>query len=237
LLLVDNGEIIVSKGKGVQRMFDAIAGRYDLMNRVMTLGQDQKWRHFVVQKAGDPGRGRVLDLATGTGDIAALFRCLRLDAIVIGADFSRNMLGEAKRRFPDEAISWQACDANNLPFIDDAFEAVTFGYLLRNVDDPLAVLREVKRVLRPGGRVVCLDTTPPAKNLLYPFVRFYLRFCIPLLGRLIASDEEAYSYLTGSTMNFFSAEALADLFVQAGFIEVGYKKFMLGTIGVHWGKK
>jgi demethylmenaquinone methyltransferase / 2-methoxy-6-polyprenyl-1,4-benzoquinol methylase len=227
----------VSKGQRVQRMFDAIAGRYDLMNRVMTLGQDQKWRRFVVQKAAPSGSGWVLDLATGTGDIAALVRRSYPEAFVVGTDFSRNMLREAKRRFPEASISWMACDANHLPFADEVFEAVTFGYLLRNVEDALAVLREVHRVLRPGGRVVCLDTTPPAGNLLYPFVRFYFRFCIPLLGRLIASDEEAYAYLTGSTMDFFSAEALAALFTQAGFIDVGYKKFMLGTIGVHWGKK
>jgi demethylmenaquinone methyltransferase/2-methoxy-6-polyprenyl-1,4-benzoquinol methylase len=227
----------VSKGPQVRNMFDAIAGRYDLMNRVMTLGQDQKWRRFVVESIGDPGHGRVLDLATGTGDIAALVRRLHPEAMVIGTDFSRNMLKEAKRRFPDAAISWQACDANRLPFADEVFEAVTFGYLLRNVDDSLAVLREVRRVLRPGGRVVCLDTTPPARNVLYPFVRLYLRFGIPLLGRLIASDEAAYSYLTGSTMDFHSAEALAGLFAQAGFADVGYKKFMLGTIGVHWGRK
>ena len=227
----------MSKGKRVQRMFDAIAGRYDVMNRVMTLGQDQRWRRFVVQRAGDPGRGRVLDLATGTGDIASLLRDFHPDAVVIGSDFSRNMLREARRRFPEAAIGWQACDANRLPFADKVFQAVTFGYLLRNVDDSLAVLREVHRVLQPGGRVVCLDTTPPEKNLLYPLVRLYFRFGIPLLGRCIARDEEAYSYLTGSTMDFHSAEALAALFRQAGFTDVGYKKFMLGTIGVHWGRK
>jgi demethylmenaquinone methyltransferase / 2-methoxy-6-polyprenyl-1,4-benzoquinol methylase len=228
---------MVSKGPGVQRMFDAIAGRYDLMNRVMTLGQDQKWRRYVVQKADVPSHGRILDLATGTGDIAALVRSLHPDATVVGGDFSRNMLKEARRRFPEAAISWQACDANHLPFAGNVFDAVTFGYLLRNVDDALAVLNEVRRVLRPGGMVVCLDTTPPAKNLLYPFVRFYFRFGIPLLGRCIASDEQAYSYLTGSTMDFASAEALAATFSQAGFADVGYRKFMLGTIGVHWGRK
>ncbi len=218
-------------------MFDAIAGRYDLMNRVMTMGQDQKWRRFVVETAGDPGQGWVLDLATGTGDIAALASHCHPGARVLGADFSQNMLGEAKKRFIDRPILWQVCDANALPFADNVFEAVTFGYLLRNVDDAVHVLTEVRRVLKPGGRVVCLDTTPPAKNLLYPFIRLYLKFGIPLLGRMIADDEAAYSYLTGSTMDFYTAEALAEAFRQAGLREVGYKKFMLGTIGVHWGKK
>jgi demethylmenaquinone methyltransferase/2-methoxy-6-polyprenyl-1,4-benzoquinol methylase len=218
-------------------MFDAIAGRYDLMNRVMTMGQDQQWRRFVVEKAGNPAGGWMLDLATGTGDIAALSRASYHDARVIGADFSQNMLREAQKRFAGQPVSWQACDANRLPYSDNVFESVTFGYLLRNVDDAVRVLREVHRVLKPGGRVVCLDTTPPAKNLLYPFIRLYFAYGIPLMGRMIADDEAAYAYLTGSTMDFHSAEALADAFREAGFNAVGYRKFMLGTIGIHWGKK
>ena len=227
----------MSKGPGVQKMFDAIAGRYDLMNRVMTMGQDQRWRRFVVKMAGDPGDGLTLDLATGTGDIGALMIDTHPRARVVGGDFSLNMLKEAKNRFAEKPIHWQACDANMLPFSDDTFESVTFGYLLRNVDDALRVLREVHRVLRPGGKVVCLDTTPPTKNMLYPFVRLYFRYGIPFLGRFIADDEAAYAYLSGSTMDFYTAPQLADLFSDAGFINVGYEKFMLGTIGVHWGEK
>lgn len=227
----------MSKGPGVQKMFDAIAGRYDLMNRVMTMGQDQKWRRFVVKMAGDPGTGLTLDLATGTGDIGALMIDTHKRARVVGGDFSLNMLQEAKKRFADKQIRWQACDANMLPFGTNTFESVTFGYLLRNVDDALKVLQEVHRVLKPGGKVVCLDTTPPAKNILYPFVRFYFRYGIPIMGRFIANDEAAYAYLTGSTMDFYNAEQLAQLFSDAGFAQVGYKKFMLGTIGVHWGEK
>jgi demethylmenaquinone methyltransferase/2-methoxy-6-polyprenyl-1,4-benzoquinol methylase len=218
-------------------MFDAIAGRYDLMNRVMTMGQDQKWRRFVIKMAGDPGNSLVLDLACGTGDIAALMCQMHPGTGVVGGDFSGNMLETARRRFPMLPISWQACDANCLPFADSVFTAVTFGYLLRNVDDPLTVLQEVHRVLKPGGRVVCLDTTPPKRNLLYPFIRLYFRFGIPLLGKMIASDKAAYAYLTGSTMGFAAADELADVFRKAGFVQVGYKKFMMGTIGVHWGSK
>jgi len=227
----------VGKGPGVQKMFDDIAPNYDLMNRVMTMGQDQRWRRFVVKKAGDPGSGMALDLATGTGDIVALMERQYPGGQYVGADFSLNMLREAKKRFSGQAIDWQASDANNLPYRDNSFESVTFGYLLRNVDDSLVVLKEIYRVLKPGGRVVCLDTTPPEKNILYPFIRFYFRFGIPLLGRFIASDEAAYSYLTGSTMGFHKAEELADIFRTAGFRGVNYKKFMMGTIGIHWGKK
>lgn len=226
----------MNKGPGVQKMFDAIAGRYDVMNRVMTLGQDQRWRRFVVKKAGDPNGRMTLDLATGTGDIAALM-VDTYDAEVIGADFSLNMLKEAHNRFETKSINWLACDANILPCVDGVFDSVTFGYLLRNVDDTMKVLKEVFRVLRPGGNVVCLDTTPPAKNMLYPFLQFYFRFCIPAMGKFIADDETAYAYLTGSTMEFYEAEELCSLFKEAGFMQVSFKKFMFGTIAVHWGEK
>ncbi len=225
------------KGPGVQQMFDDIAGSYDLMNRVMTLGQDQRWRQFVVEQAGADKNGWLLDLATGTGDIAVLLGKKNPAARVIGADFSAGMLGEAARRFHGEDISWQVCDANQLPFADNTFEAITFGYLLRNVDNAQNVLSEVFRTLAPGGRVVCLDTTPPAKNMLYPFIQLYLRFGVPLLGRIFAGDAGAYAYLTGSTLAFYNADKLAALFTEAGFANVGYKKFMCGTIGVHWGEK
>lgn len=229
-------EAELSKGPGVQKMFDAIATRYDLMNRVMTLGQDQKWRRFVVQMAGEDG-GASLDLATGTGDIAALMSEKFPSTQVIGGDFSLNMLKQARNRFGNSSINWHACDANCLPFGDNTFHSVTFGYLLRNVDDVEGVLKEVRRVLKPGGRVVCLDTTPPAKDMLYPFVRLYLKYGIPIMGKMIANDEAAYSYLTGSTMEFYSAEELEKLFASSGLTGVGHKKFMLGTIGIHWGIK
>jgi demethylmenaquinone methyltransferase/2-methoxy-6-polyprenyl-1,4-benzoquinol methylase len=218
-------------------MFDAIADRYDLMNRVMTFGQDRRWKQFVVDRGGDIGDGWVLDLACGTGEIAARFRNNNPEAGIAGADFSRNMLIRAQQELSAAAICFQACDANSLPYRDGAFRAVSFGYLLRNVDDSLNVLKEVHRVLSAGGRVVCLDTTPPARNLLYPFIRLYLAVVIPLLGRLIARDHTAYAYLTGSTMEFDDAETLARTFEDAGFTQVSYKKFMFGTIAVHWGTK
>lgn len=227
----------MSRGVRVQKMFDAIASKYDLMNRVMTMGQDQKWRKFVVKQADVTHGGKALDLATGTGDIAILLTETLRFSKVVGGDFSAGMLEEAKRRFPNKDIEWKQCDANDLPFDSNSFSAVTFGYLLRNVEDSVKVLKEVHRVLQPGGKVVCLDTTPPEKNIWYPLVKFYFNYGIPILGKLIARDENAYAYLTGSTMDFHSAEDLADCFKKAGFTKVEYQKFMLGTIAVHWGEK
>ncbi|NNF45772.1 MAG: ubiquinone/menaquinone biosynthesis methyltransferase [Desulfofustis sp.] len=218
-------------------MFDAIADRYDLMNRVMTFGQDRRWKDFVVDRGGEIVDGWALDLACGTGEIAAQFRRSNPEARIVGADFSRNMLIRAQQDLSAASIRFQACDANHLPYRDGVFRAVSFGYLLRNVDDSLMVLKEVYRVLSEGGRVICLDTTPPARNLLYPLIRVYLAVVIPLLGRLIARDRSAYAYLTGSTMEFHDADTLARLFEEAGFSQVAYKKFMFGTIAVHWGTK
>ena len=226
-----------SKARPVQKMFDAIATRYDVMNRVMTLGQDQRWRKFVVKKAEVPSGGIVLDLASGTGDIAVLTKRYTPSAIVLAGDFALNMLKEARRRFEGSDIGWHASDANSLPYGDECFDAVTFGYLLRNVDDVSGVLREIHRVLKPGGSVVCLDTTPPKKNILYPFILFYLKCCIPVMGKFLADNEAAYAYLTGSTMGFYSAARLAETFGAAGFENVGYSKFMFGTVAVHWGVK
>lgn len=227
----------MSKGPGVEKMFDAIADRYDQMNRVMTFGQDRRWREFVVSRGGSVGDGWVLDLACGTGEIGAEFRRCNPKAGIIGADFSRNMLARAAENLADANIAWHACDANRLPYRDKVFQAVSFGYLLRNVDDSLTVLKEVYRVLNVGGRAVCLDTTPPAKNILYPLIKLYLAVGIPLLGKLIARDQSAYAYLTDSTMDFHRAEDLAALFQEAGFTHVSFKKFMFGTIAVHWGIK
>jgi demethylmenaquinone methyltransferase/2-methoxy-6-polyprenyl-1,4-benzoquinol methylase len=224
----------MSRGEEVRRMFDAIAWRYDLMNRLMTLGQDQRWRRFVVKQSGLEDRGAMLDLACGTGDITAAAHHSHPHCTIVGADFSPIMLHVAKKRFSHLPIHWQMADAYQLPFRSGSLSAVTFGYLLRNVDEPVAVLREVHRVLAPGGRVVCLDTTPP-RSLMRPLTNFHFRVIIPLLGRLVAGDHGAYQYLTGSTMGFYEADQLAGLFTEAGFSAVGFRKFMLGTIAVHWG--
>jgi len=225
-----------NKGQRVRRMFDAIAHRYDLMNRVMTFGFDQSWRRLVVKMASLPAGGLLLDLACGTGDIAALAAGRYSASPIVAADFSSNMLKEARRRFPGAAITWLACDANHLPFADSQFHAVTFAYLLRNVSDVKAVLAEVHRVLAPGGRAVCLDTTPP-RGLVAPLVKLYFTAAVPLLGKLLAGDQASYSYLTGSTMNFYAAEDLATLFAAAGFQDAGFRRLMCGSVAAHWGRK
>ena len=221
----------------VRAMFDRIAGRYQLMNALMTFGRDRAWRRAVVLAAGLPAGGRLLDLASGTGDIA--LEALRIVAgvRVTAADFSLEMMRVGRQRRGGERIAWCAADALSLPFADASFDAVTSGYLLRNVADRAGAFREQARVVRPGGHVVCLDTSPPPPSPLRPLVLFHLRRIIPLLGRLIAGDRSAYAYLSASTEGFKAPDELAAIMREAGLTGVAYRRFMAGTIAVHAGMR
>ena len=225
------------RARYVQRMFGRIAGRYDLMNRLMTGGQDVRWRRLVLDLAHLPPGGRLLDLGTGTGDLAleALGRDHGL--VAIGGDFTAEMMRVGRRRTGGGQVRWLGADALNLPLPDAKFDAVASGYLMRNVSDVGRALAEQFRVLRPGGRLVCLDTTPPPQNLLRPFINFHLHVVIPLLGRLVAGASDAYTYLPDSTESFLTAEQLAERIAQAGFRDVRFRRLMLGTMAVHWGIK
>ncbi len=221
----------------VRAMFDRIAGRYQLMNALMTCGRDRAWRRAVVLAAALPPGGRLIDLARGPGDIA--LEALRLDAgaSVTAADFSLEMMRVGRLRPDGGRITWCAADALSLPFADASFDAVTSGYLLRNVSDRVSAFKEQVRVVRPGGRVVCLDTSPPPATRLRPLVRLYLRRVIPLLGRLVAGERSAYAHLSASTEEFKSPEELAAIMRTAGLVAVSYRRFMAGTIAVHVGTR
>jgi demethylmenaquinone methyltransferase/2-methoxy-6-polyprenyl-1,4-benzoquinol methylase len=225
------------RARYVQGMFGRIAARYDLMNRLMTGGQDVAWRRQVIDLAHLPPGGRLLDLGTGTGDLA--FEALRRDPAVrpVGGDFTLAMMRVGCRRPNGDRVRWAGIDALCLPFEAGQFDAVTSGYLMRNVGDVGQAWAEQYRVLRPGGRVVCLDTTPPPHNWLRPFILFHLRVVIPVLGRLVAGASEAYTYLPESTEGFLSAERLAGRMHETGFQNVGFRRLMLGTMAIHWGTK
>jgi demethylmenaquinone methyltransferase/2-methoxy-6-polyprenyl-1,4-benzoquinol methylase len=221
----------------VQDMFARIAGRYDRMNRLMTFGQDMKWRRYVIQQAVLPANGRLLDIATGTGDIAleGLRQVPGLTAV--GGDFTIEMMQAGKRLPARAAILWTAADTLHLPFPDDSFDAVTSGFLMRNVIDVPGAFREQMRVTKPGGRVVVLESSPPKKNLLRPFIKFHLNHIIPTLGKLITGEADAYRYLPDSTQQFQTPEHLAETMRQIGLTAVQYKLFMFGTIAIHTGQK
>jgi demethylmenaquinone methyltransferase/2-methoxy-6-polyprenyl-1,4-benzoquinol methylase len=223
------------KSHYVQDLFTRIASRYDLMNRLMTGGQDVRWRKEVIRRAGLHPHACLLDLGTGTGDLAREGRAQQPTAHITAADFTIEMMRAGRK--PADAFGWANADALNLPFPDQSFHAVVSGFLMRNVIDNQAALREQFRVLKPGGRVVILDTTRPQRNLLSPFIWLHMHVIIPFLGTLLSGQRDAYTYLPDSTEAFLTADELAGRMAVAGFKQVGFKRVMFGTLAIHWGEK
>lgn len=221
----------------VRRMFQRVAGHYDRMNRIMTFGRDLALRRYAIRQAALPKGGRLLDVGTGTGDLALL--ALEQDASlhVVGVDFTPAMMRLARQRPHSERVLWCEADALALPFATSTFDAVASAYLLRNVADVAAALREQVRVVRPGGRMVCLETAPPPRSIWRPLIMLYLHVIIPLLGQIIAGDRAAYTYLPDSTQHFKPPEELAAMMQAAGLVDVRYRRFMLGVMVVYVGTR
>jgi len=232
----------VEREQYIRAMFTSIASRYDLMNRLMTFGQDVRWRRELIRRVCLPPDGRVLDLGAGTGDLARETIRQYPESQVIAADFTLWMM-QVGRSQPARAnsdiqrIFWSAADAQQLPFPDEIFDAVVSGFLLRNISDLHSSLVEQLRVLKPGGMLLALDTTPPPHKFISPLIRFHLHSIIPLLGRIIAGQGKAYQYLPDSTERFLEPEQLAERLVAVGFHKVAFKRFMFGTVAIHWGIK
>jgi len=179
----------------------------------------------------------LLDIATGTGDIADEGRRQVPGLRAVGGDFTIEMM-QAGKRIPERRdIRWTAADTLALPFPAGTFDAVTSGFLMRNVIDVPGAFREQARVTKPGGRVVVLESSPPKDNMLKPFIRIHLNTVIPTLGRIVAGESDAYRYLPDSTQAFQGPEQLAAAMRAAGLVDVSYRLFMFGTIGVHVGTK
>jgi demethylmenaquinone methyltransferase / 2-methoxy-6-polyprenyl-1,4-benzoquinol methylase len=218
----------------VQGIFTRIAHRYDFMNRLMTGGQDIQWRKEVIRLAQIKPSGSVLDLGAGTGDLAREALKRNPQSRIIAADFTLEIMRVGRKRGDPP---YSAADALNLPFKDSTFDAITSGFLMRNVTDVNRSLKEQYRAIKPGGRIVILDTTRPKKNILSPFIWIHMHVIIPLLGKLISGTGDAYQYLPESTEAFLFAEELAARMSSIGFKNVQFKRLMFGTIAIHWGEK
>jgi demethylmenaquinone methyltransferase/2-methoxy-6-polyprenyl-1,4-benzoquinol methylase len=247
----------------VRDMFGRIAWRYDLMNRLMTFGRDRTWRRYTVSQLGleaphagneaqAPGSGLVLDVATGTGDLAFETLAQRPDAHVVGLDFVPEMLilaqqkamrGNDQTAYPLEEATQRAAgsfallagDALRIPFPNGAFDAIVTGFALRNVTDIPAAFAEMARVTRRGGRVACLEIAKPQTLFFRRLFALYFYRLVPLLGGWITGQRSAYHYLPHSLSAFLNPDEIADVMRQTGWREVSYKRLMLGTVAVHVG--
>jgi demethylmenaquinone methyltransferase/2-methoxy-6-polyprenyl-1,4-benzoquinol methylase len=214
----------------VRGMFDRIAPVYDVMNRVMTAGLDQRWRRLAVSLVVWPGDS-VLDVCCGTGDLAVAAE--RRGGRVVGLDFSEEMLARARRK--SGTIEWVCGDALALPFGDGTFDAATVGFGVRNLEDLEGGLRELARVLRSGGKVGVLEITRP-NGILRPFFRVWFDVLVPLLGRVLPGGK-AYAYLPASVRRFPGADDLAALMEHAGFEDVRYRLLGGGIVALHTGSR
>ena len=236
---MSGGRVAASSGgtlpeEQVRAMFDRIARVYDLMNSVMTVGLHHRWRERAADLAGVGPGERVLDVATGTGDLAmALKRRVGADGEVVGSDFSERMLELARAKADD--VEFEQGNALDLPYADGSFDAATVGFGARNFSDLARGLAEMARVVRPGGRVVVLEMTTPERPPLAWFFRLWFDRLIPLIGR-IAGDPDAYSYLPSSVRRFPNARGLAAAMAAVGLVRVRWVITAGGIIAIHSGQ-
>jgi len=226
----------------IAAMFGGIAPRYDLMNRLMTGGRDGHWRRSAAREAAPAPGDRVLDACCGTGDLSFALAEECPGCEVVGLDFTEEMLERARekaaarqrRGFP--APTFVRGDLLDLPFADGELAAVTVGWGVRNVPDVPRAFAEMRRVTRPGGRVVCLESTQAAEGAGKHFQRVWMGHVVPLLGRVVTGDATAYAYLPASVEAFPRADGLAAIMVAAGLTRVRYRRFGFGAVAIHVGE-
>lgn len=225
------------KTRQVCEMFDSIAPAYDFMNRAMTMGIDRLWRHKAVRLLRDCQHDDILDIATGTGDLAIKL-ARELDPIAVtGVDLSEGMIeiGRAKvaKEGLQEVVTLGIGDCLLLPFTDASFDAVTCAYGVRNFADLLAGYREMHRVLRPGGRAVILELSTPTSPMVRPLYNFYTRHVIPTVGRLVSKDVRAYSYLPESIAAVPQGDAMTAIMLEAGFSQARAIPLTMGVCTIY----
>ncbi len=219
----------------IRRMFSEIAHRYDLLNRLLSLGQDGRWRRAMVAKARLAPGGRLLDLATGTGDVALLAARRFPHSTIVATDLTPRMVELAQEKEGAERVRWGVADALALPFPDHHFDVVTSAFMLRNVPDLRRAFIEQRRVLRPGGQSLTLEMCWPDRAPMSVLFHLYFLKWTPLLGGLLSGHREAYTYLPQSVRRFLRPEGVAALMREVGFREVTWSLRMGGTVALYVG--
>ena len=225
----------------VQRMFTAIAPRYDFLNRLLSVGQDRSWRKRAINRlALEPGE-RILDIATGTGDMALEIASRNLSVQISGIDFSRRMLDLGRKKIKengyDHDVSFQIGSAECLPFADDSFHGAVCAFGIRNFADVKLGLREFHRILKPGGRAVILEFSKPTNRVLKSVYNWYFDLVLPKVGSLISGHNDAYSYLPESVADFPDQAEFVSWIKEAGFQKVSFKELTFGIVSIHHGYK
>ena len=224
----------------VAGLFSRISGHYDLMNDLMTLGMHRGWKRKTAALATQHSAGPVLDVSTGTGDLA--FRLANMPGVdrAVALDLLPEMIRRAQLKVPhrhSRSPTFIVGDALSLPFPSDTFACSTAGFSLRNMPDVRQAVAEMTRVVRPGGRVALLELSPMDSNLKTRLFRLYFHGLVPLVGGLIAGDRSAYTYLPQSVDTFYDADDLAAIMRDTGLKEVAYQRLGFGTVCIHWGDK
>jgi len=241
--MIERMETPATSNRQVQKMFSDIAPRYDLLNRLLSCGQDQYWRKRAVTRLSPQSGERFLDIATGTADVALeIIRNLPKGAVqVVGMDFSEKMLELARQKIDSldkaNSIQLECGSAESLPFEDNSFDGTTTAFGIRNFFDMGRSLREMHRVLKPGGRCVILEFSLPRNPILNALYRFYFEWLLPKVGRLISKHPSAYTYLPETVAAFPVRKEFSSLMQQAGFMNVTYKELTLGIVILYTGIK
>lgn len=229
------------KHEKVHQVFQTIYKKYDSMNSLISFNRHKAWRRKADETVGAREGEQILDVCCGTGDwTLSLAKAVGTTGKVVGLDFSDNMLKVARAKLdvtPLKNVALVNGDAMNIPFSEASFDRVTIGFGLRNVPDYLTVLKEMFRVLKPGGRIVCLETSQPKIPVYRQLYFFYFRFIMPLLGKLFAGSYKEYAWLNESTQKFPDREKLVQLFHAAGFEKVSVRSFMGGIAAIHHADK
>jgi demethylmenaquinone methyltransferase/2-methoxy-6-polyprenyl-1,4-benzoquinol methylase len=224
----------IPRSQFVQVEFSRIARRYEMMNQIMTFGQINRLRRVAIKLLDVQAGMTVLDHGAGGGQISQQIVKMQPDCIVFPSDFNMDMIRADQNH---HSLPFCLSDARKLPYPDQSFDRVICGFLLRNVRNYPIALKEILRVLKPGGKFVSLDTTPPENNIVRPFIWFHMRVIIPFIGMLVTGRISAYNYLIRSSEGFTPANELQAEFSIAGFRDSGFQKRMFGALALHWGSK